>query len=645
MKTLKKSFILLVLTIIISCIASCKNNDNEDYSTQRIYPTEVHLIEVKDVCGILSYDNENQKWVINSLDFPLANGDEEGATLLVNNPSEEIGQHIGAVTYSGHVKHLYTDIHKLENGEQYYTKYYSLELSELKADSANGRSATNLVCKTPTSAPPEWIFSTNPRVISESRYTCNIFLHIIRSTAGKGLNVNSVSESIKNNLNDYFNNTNIDFHILGSEYIDSDVYLQYTDDKIDNLFNINPHNNAIDIYVLSKASGIKGTAGMAQGIPSTACFIHPSYIEKPTTVHEIGHCLGLYHTHHGTSTSESKNACPELVDGSNSDICGDYITDTPADPCLWSYGTYIGTITDAAGNYYTPDPTNFMSYSNGNRTKFTFGQISRMHTAITKEQTLQNTLHNKFIEGDSHFCSSAIYNISYLSKDETVSWKVIKFSPSSTAEDQALNSTTLTSNENILTLESDNQSNYYEIQAMVQSPFGKTTTAVKKATSHSPSPYTGVLSWETTDGQFGTTTNMSHGNTLYISGTKILKLEYLDKAGNSSKSATSEINFNCVTSANRPLSGSTLTLQTTDCKNDLKIRVINVCGASANFFTIPCKITSYSYNLSINNSILSINMEEIEKKSISSILSINKMTLRVSEKYHPLQFTIQQINQ
>ena len=57
-----------------------------------------------------------------------------------------------------------------------------------------------------------------------------------------------------------------------------------------------------------------------------------------TVAHEMGHCLGLYHTHNGTGDN---NGTPELVNGSNSSTAGDYITDTPADPNRWNgFGVY-----------------------------------------------------------------------------------------------------------------------------------------------------------------------------------------------------------------------------------------------------------------------------------------------------------------
>lgn len=61
-----------------------------------------------------------------------------------------------------------------------------------------------------------------------------------------------------------------------------------------------------------------------------------------TIPHEMGHVLGLWHTHHGTTcvsgecdpVMDPDVAC-ELVDGSNGFGAGDYVPNTGADPLAW----------------------------------------------------------------------------------------------------------------------------------------------------------------------------------------------------------------------------------------------------------------------------------------------------------------------
>jgi hypothetical protein len=79
-------------------------------------------------------------------------------------------------------------------------------------------------------------------------------------------------------------------------------------------------------------------------------------------IHEVGHMLGLPHTHSQINEKE-------LVDGSNCAIAGDLFCDTPADPKLSgrvnSDCEYTGTSIDANGDAYDPLVNNHMSYSKG----------------------------------------------------------------------------------------------------------------------------------------------------------------------------------------------------------------------------------------------------------------------------------------
>lgn len=115
-----------------------------------------------------------------------------------------------------------------------------------------------------------------------------------------------------------------------------------------------------------------------------------------TTTHEIGHYLGLYHTDEDF-TDEDGNV--ELVNGSNCEIAGDRICDTPASPGLNDRNIaeptcdYVGTETDANGDRYNPDTFNFMTQWAGTdaagnlcRRRFSPQQIEKMISVLGDER-------------------------------------------------------------------------------------------------------------------------------------------------------------------------------------------------------------------------------------------------------------------
>ena len=218
-------------------------------------------------------------------------------------------------------------------------------------------------------------------------YFCvKIYIHVIRKSDGTGGQTVSDVNTMMGYLNMDFNPHKIYFEWDGIiDYIDSTS--EYYDPS-GTIFNINDNTDGVDIYLYGDESGdilnIGLGEGLADGIGIEANLLLTGLWEEDDKVfpitkshvisHEMGHVLFLWHTHHGTfpeySTTDPSQ-CPELVNGSNSSVCGDYIIDTPADPfmnhnvvvstCTWPK---VGPIpTDANGDFYDPDELNIMGYT------------------------------------------------------------------------------------------------------------------------------------------------------------------------------------------------------------------------------------------------------------------------------------------
>ena len=105
-----------------------------------------------------------------------------------------------------------------------------------------------------------------------------------------------------------------------------------------------------------------------------------------TLTHEIGHFLGLLHTHEPATGLE-------LVNGANCQTAGDLICDTPADPNLSRAGAmngclYVGNFVDQNNQTYIPNARNIMSYSFSScQDLLTSGQSERMDFFVQSEET------------------------------------------------------------------------------------------------------------------------------------------------------------------------------------------------------------------------------------------------------------------
>jgi len=209
----------------------------------------------------------------------------------------------------------------------------------------------------------------------------NVFIHIIRRSDGTGgLTNDQVNSWMTLFRNDYCVHKILINETGRSNLNNTNFYDEMTDAKFPSLINTDVHYNAIDIYLLSPSE----TYANASGIPGTAVAVGGSFLGTSVLSHEVGHCLGLFHTHCGRGCRDYLN-CAESIDGSNCSTCGDLICDTPADPCLSGNVTpnciYIGDPS------FSPDVHNIMSYAPPScLNHLTVGQTMRIHATIFNNQ-------------------------------------------------------------------------------------------------------------------------------------------------------------------------------------------------------------------------------------------------------------------
>lgn len=230
-----------------------------------------------------------------------------------------------------------------------------------------------------------------------------LHVHLIKDDNGGGSHAVSTQEShfAVNKLANYFNDDDIFFYVDSiTEIHDNNRY----SGSLAFIFEENNHNDAIDIYMYPD-NVVNGGRGP---IISTGLYVGgvkdgEELVQTGVLAHEVGHCLGLYHTHRGAyGESPEQGEPPVCIETeTNGDTCGDFIVDTPPDPGLYDFGFDIFYIAQAGCTFcctadtstHDPDTHNLMSYSRPSCLSwFTSGQYDRMFATFENETEIDSVI-------------------------------------------------------------------------------------------------------------------------------------------------------------------------------------------------------------------------------------------------------------
>jgi hypothetical protein len=155
-------------------------------------------------------------------------------------------------------------------------------------------------------------------------------------------------------------------------FINDSHYRHWVDPvELKDAWALNPETQ-MNVYVSGALGGSFGTfpwddvrlpLSNQGGVVLKEGHVFPEPFHDNALAHEIGHTLGLWHTHHGVEEVDSCGECYELADGTDADITGDLCSDTPAAPMTTLCGDPGGTDPCCGVPWGETDYHNYMSYS------------------------------------------------------------------------------------------------------------------------------------------------------------------------------------------------------------------------------------------------------------------------------------------
>jgi hypothetical protein len=197
--------------------------------------------------------------------------------------------------------------------------------------------ATSVVAQQPCvvlPAPEEYYAFANPAAPLDPSCTVTfpVALWIVRTDQGVTSTTDAMARAILNRLNDDFYDHNIQFEEYALAYIDNTEWLDELDvtefeDAASQVIGSNSVLNIIFVNGSMEFAGIAYLGGRVMAIVR-------DMIATSVATHEVGHMLGLKHTHPESSTDIER--VRRSGQGVNCSVKADRFCDTPAEP--WREG-------------------------------------------------------------------------------------------------------------------------------------------------------------------------------------------------------------------------------------------------------------------------------------------------------------------
>lgn len=236
----------------------------------------------------------------------------------------------------------------------------------------------------------------------QTPYVLKLYIRIFRDNDGTNQACTEAT-AIQNykEMNGQYSGHNICFQLVDIDYINDSyannmIYDSLLDTDYKNYLSPLAIPGAMTLFVHNNFVN-SGSSGNAYGIPNNFLSVASWAINSANVhsifAHEMGHCLGLYHTFETWNNKKVELVSRSQTGCNNCTTAGDLCCDTPADYWnSWSGGnmsgcSYVGTAKDACNNTYSPNTVNIMSYMpwgciSFNAGGFTTDQRTRMYATI-----------------------------------------------------------------------------------------------------------------------------------------------------------------------------------------------------------------------------------------------------------------------